>query len=266
MSIIADKFEPGEEVVCVDASEHTSLKVGEKYTIEALYTIDMHGARFYWVKDMAMPLKGSRFVSATLAGASPEPFTIDDGFVLGALHETGSIPSDYLEDAQKAAFCKTFELHKRQAEGAYLEDARRGQLGPRPIYDTGFHPTNQGHAFAAATLGSYLVHDEVGLTDAEQSGGTPIPTLLAAVDNIKHSAEVLAQGKDAVTLPEHYARFAIEPIRFICENDLNFFQGNIVKYILRHDAKNGLEDLKKAQRYLTMFIRFIEQDPDWWKA
>lgn len=70
---------------------------------------------------------------------------------------------------------------------------------------------------------------------------------------------------DMVVMPEHYARFKIEPIRFICENNLNFFQGNIIKYVLRHDAKNGLEDLKKARRYLDMFIKFVEGDADWWR-
>ncbi len=71
---------------------------------------------------------------------------------------------------------------------------------------------------------------------------------------------------DAIVLPEHYARFPIEPIRFIVENNLNFMQGNIVKYVLRWDAKNGLEDLRKAQRYLTMLMKFVAKDPDWWKA
>lgn len=81
--------------------------------------------------------------------------------------------------------------------------------------------------------------------------------------------EVQAQvdaGADMVVLPEHYSRYKLEPIRFICENNLNFFQGNLIKYILRYDAKNGLEDLEKAQRYLTMFILFVKGDPDWWKA
>lgn len=71
---------------------------------------------------------------------------------------------------------------------------------------------------------------------------------------------------DNVVLPHHYARFKIEPVRFICENGLNFFQANIIKYILRWDAKNGLEDLRKARRYLDMFIKFVEGDPDWWRA
>ncbi len=75
-----------------------------------------------------------------------------------------------------------------------------------------------------------------------------------------------AVGDDPVNLPKHYARFKVEPIRFICENGLNFFQGNIVKYICRHDAKNGLEDVRKAKRYLEMYEQFLLGNPDWWKA
>ncbi|WP_298951533.1 DUF3310 domain-containing protein [uncultured Methylobacterium sp.] len=70
---------------------------------------------------------------------------------------------------------------------------------------------------------------------------------------------------DNVHLPQHYARFKIEPISFICENGLNFFQGNVVKYVLRHDAKNGLEDIRKAKRYLEMYERYLQGDKEWWK-
>jgi hypothetical protein len=69
---------------------------------------------------------------------------------------------------------------------------------------------------------------------------------------------------ETVVLPKHYTRFQIEPIRFIGENKLNFFQGNIVKYILRYDAKNGLEDVRKAKRYCRMFELYLEGYPDWW--
>jgi hypothetical protein len=86
---------------------------------------------------------------------------------------------------------------------------------------------------------------------------------MAAVEHAVEIGEPLTKA-DMVTLPHHYARFKIEPVRFICENNLNFFQANIVKYVLRHDAKNGLEDLKKARRYLDMFILFIEGDESWW--
>lgn len=70
---------------------------------------------------------------------------------------------------------------------------------------------------------------------------------------------------DPVYRPNHYARYAIEPIHFIMMNELPFWMGNVIKYVVRADAKNGIEDLKKARRYLDMQIKRIEGDPDWSK-
>lgn len=64
---------------------------------------------------------------------------------------------------------------------------------------------------------------------------------------------------DAVFRPSHYARYAIEPITFIVANKLDFPTGNVIKYVLRQDAKNGLEDLRKARRYLDIMIEDVER-------
>lgn len=73
-------------------------------------------------------------------------------------------------------------------------------------------------------------------------------------------------ASDAVTLPQHYARFKIEPIRFMVENfGAGVLVSKIIKYTVRYDAKNGLEDLNKAKRCCEMLIKFIEGDEDWWK-
>ena len=67
---------------------------------------------------------------------------------------------------------------------------------------------------------------------------------------------------DPVERPLHYTRFPIEPIYFIMKNELPFAIGNVIKYVCRHDAKNGVEDLKKARRYLDMLIKQKEGDLD----
>lgn len=38
-----------------------------------------------------------------------------------------------------------------------------------------------------------------------------------------------------------------------------FLNGNVLKYMLRYKQKNGIEDLKKAQTYLTWLIEELEQ-------
>jgi hypothetical protein len=54
---------------------------------------------------------------------------------------------------------------------------------------------------------------------------------------------------------------AIQPIDFIYFNDIPFIEGNIIKYILRHKKKNGLEDLKKAKHYLEILIEKEYENP-----
>jgi hypothetical protein len=53
----------------------------------------------------------------------------------------------------------------------------------------------------------------------------------------------------------HYARLAIEPWEYIRANKLDFFEGNVIKYISRWRHKNGLEDLLKAKVYIEELIR-----------
>lgn len=69
-----------------------------------------------------------------------------------------------------------------------------------------------------------------------------------------------APAKDNVSRPNHYARFVIEPITFINANKLPFNIGNVIKYACRYDAKNGIEDLRKAMRYLEIHIETLERD------
>ena len=52
----------------------------------------------------------------------------------------------------------------------------------------------------------------------------------------------------------HYLKYKIQPIEFILKNDIPFIEGNIIKYVLRHKQKNGIEDLKKAKHYIDLLI------------
>lgn len=58
----------------------------------------------------------------------------------------------------------------------------------------------------------------------------------------------------------HYHDFAIEPLQYIEANNLDFHQGNIVKYVSRWRLKDGLDDLKKALFYLNRYIEINEVD------
>ncbi len=51
----------------------------------------------------------------------------------------------------------------------------------------------------------------------------------------------------------HY-KTAIQPIEYIMANDLDFCEGNIVKYATRWRSKGGVEDLRKIKHYCDFLI------------
>lgn len=53
----------------------------------------------------------------------------------------------------------------------------------------------------------------------------------------------------------HYKNLKIQPIEYIMANNLNYCQGNAIKYLTRYKDKNGLEDLKKAKHYIDILIQ-----------
>lgn len=71
--------------------------------------------------------------------------------------------------------------------------------------------------------------------------------------------------KDNVNHPTHYSRWAMEPVEFIAINNLNWWQANVTKYIMRYDEKDGLQDLYKARSYLDMAIRMLEGTKRFWE-
>jgi len=54
---------------------------------------------------------------------------------------------------------------------------------------------------------------------------------------------------------KHYTKFNIQPADFINKNNLLFCEGNVIKYVCRHQNKNGKEDILKAMHYLEMILQ-----------
>jgi hypothetical protein len=56
----------------------------------------------------------------------------------------------------------------------------------------------------------------------------------------------------------HYHQGTIQPIEYIHANDLNFFEGNAIKYVTRNRRKNSAtEDLKKAIHYIQLQLKLM---------
>lgn len=75
--------------------------------------------------------------------------------------------------------------------------------------------------------------------------------------------------EDKVNNPSHYkGKFGLEAIEVVRNFAGNltavqgFYWGNAIKYLLRFQGKNGLEDLKKARKNLDWLIEEMENDRD----
>ena len=71
------------------------------------------------------------------------------------------------------------------------------------------------------------------------------------------------KDKDMVNSPPHYNKYGVECIEAIQsatgEGYEYYLQGNIMKYLWRYRYKDGVQDLEKAQWYLSRLIEIKNQ-------
>jgi hypothetical protein len=70
---------------------------------------------------------------------------------------------------------------------------------------------------------------------------------LVTEDEMQNPLDIQVDG-------DHYKQFKIQPIEFILANDLDYIQGNVIKYICRYKFKGGVKDLEKIKHYVDILI------------
>lgn len=68
-----------------------------------------------------------------------------------------------------------------------------------------------------------------------------------------------AGARDTQVGGDHYAKHSVQPWDIWEAYDLNAFEGAVIKYLLRHRDKGGVEDLKKARHTLDRLIEIEEK-------
>lgn len=84
-----------------------------------------------------------------------------------------------------------------------------------------------------------------------------------AMENDQKADDI--QVGDAVNAPNHYTVGGIETIDYIrakltVEELRGYYLGNLLKYLSRARHKDGLQDYKKAQVYLTWLIELAKAE------
>lgn len=65
---------------------------------------------------------------------------------------------------------------------------------------------------------------------------------------------------EEIKKPSRYnKRGKLECWDVILDQEMNFLEGNVLKYLWRYKEKNGVEDLKKAKVYLDKLILEVEK-------
>lgn len=57
----------------------------------------------------------------------------------------------------------------------------------------------------------------------------------------------------------HYKDLKIQPVEYIHANNIGYMEGNVIKYVSRWRAKNGIKDLEKAKHYIELLIQLETQ-------
>lgn len=59
---------------------------------------------------------------------------------------------------------------------------------------------------------------------------------------------------------DHWRTMPIQTWDYIHANGLNYFEGNVVKYVSRWRKKGGVQDLEKARHYLDKLIELARAE------
>jgi hypothetical protein len=69
-----------------------------------------------------------------------------------------------------------------------------------------------------------------------------------------HARQMVGSALDTQEGGGHYKGMAIQPVEYIHRNGLGFIEGAVIKYVSRHKAKNGAEDLRKAAHFIEILL------------
>lgn len=107
--------------------------------------------------------------------------------------------------------------------------------------------------------------DDEALSDQLETAEYMLSDLISITDALGGEEEKTDDNgsTDPVNHPSHYTWSSIEPIDAIEAWQLPYHLGNVVKYVSRaghKDKSKTLEDLRKANWYLSRYINNLEQE------
>ena len=82
-----------------------------------------------------------------------------------------------------------------------------------------------------------------------------IPITVLYAKELQKMADEKATGKQVGG--EHYKNLKIHPVDYIYQNNLDFLEGNIIKYVTRHRQKGQSKDIRKVIHYAELILQLV---------
>ena len=73
-------------------------------------------------------------------------------------------------------------------------------------------------------------------------------------------AETVSKSEEKQVGGDHYKNMVITPTDYVVANEIAWCEANVIKYISRHRAKNGREDVEKAKHYCELLLKQYDTD------
>jgi hypothetical protein len=100
----------------------------------------------------------------------------------------------------------------------------------------------------------------VSIYCTDRSGGYTLVVPHYNITKILPVDEYHVSTQEEIKKPARYNKKGkLECWDVILDQEMDFLEGNIIKYLWRYKEKNGVEDLKKARVYLDKLISEVEK-------
>jgi hypothetical protein len=115
--------------------------------------------------------------------------------------------------------------------------------------------TNDGRNWAGAQQGDFdLVELAAEAIDSATLAEELLTDLGWMFDGKSWVQQIESSALDIQVSGSHYKDLKIQPVEYIEANKLDYFQGNVVKYVTRHRLKNKADDIRKAIHYCQLIL------------
>jgi hypothetical protein len=110
------------------------------------------------------------------------------------------------------------------------------------------------------SIGNTLNSIAVSIYCTDISGGYTLVVPCYNITKIIPVEKAFTTTQEEIKKPARYNKKGkLECWDVVLDQEMDFLEGNILKYLWRYKEKNGVEDLKKARVYLDKLISEVEK-------